>query len=39
MTVTGWLTAGHGGDQAELVPVLRKLTFAWRKQASELESH
>ena len=38
MTVTGWLTAGQSGDQAKRVPVLRKLTLAWRKQASEPEA-
>lgn len=38
LMVACWLTAGHSGDQAELVPVLRKLTLAWRKQASEPES-
>ena len=38
MMVTGWLTTGQSSDQAERVPVLRKLTLAWRKQASELEA-
>ena len=30
---------GHTGDKADLVPVLRKLTLAWRKQAPNQESH